>query len=72
MTLSLTDNTLNFQQSSICNRSSKYEKYNTVRMADRIIVLSEGKILEIGSHAELMQLDGTYTRLFNLQAEGYR
>lgn len=47
-------------------------RFSTVRMADRIVVLSEGKILEIGSHAELMQLDGTYARLFNLQAEGYR
>jgi ATP-binding cassette subfamily B protein len=41
-------------------------------MADRIVVLSAGKILELGSHAELIRLDGTYARLFNLQAEGYR
>lgn len=47
-------------------------RFSTVRMADRIVVLSAGKILELGSHAELMQLDGAYARLFNLQAEGYR
>ncbi len=47
-------------------------RFSTVRMADRIVVLSEGKILEVGSHAELIELDGAYARLFNLQAEGYR
>ncbi len=47
-------------------------RFSTVRMADRIAVLSAGKILELGSHAELIQLDGAYARLFNLQAEGYR
>lgn len=47
-------------------------RFSTVRMADRIAVLSAGKIIELGSHAELMQLDGAYARLFNLQAEGYR
>ena len=47
-------------------------RFSTVRRADRIVVLSAGKIVELGSHAELMQLDGAYARLFNLQAEGYR
>ncbi|RPI92115.1 MAG: ATP-binding cassette domain-containing protein, partial [Chloroflexi bacterium] len=47
-------------------------RFSTVRMADRIVVLSAGKILEVGSHAELIHLDGAYARLFNLQAEGYR
>ncbi|MCX6032503.1 MAG: ABC transporter ATP-binding protein [Chloroflexi bacterium] len=47
-------------------------RFSTVRMADRIVVLAAGKILELGSHAELIQLDGAYARLFNLQAEGYR
>lgn len=47
-------------------------RFSTVRRADRIVVLSAGKIVELGSHAELIQLDGAYARLFNLQAEGYR
>lgn len=47
-------------------------RFSTVRMADRIVVLSTGKILELGSHTELIKLDGAYARLFNLQAEGYR
>jgi len=47
-------------------------RFSTVRRADRIVVLSAGKIVELGSHAELLQLDGAYARLFNLQAEGYR
>ena len=47
-------------------------RFSTVRMADRIVVISAGKILELGSHEELIDLDGAYARLFNLQAEGYR
>jgi len=47
-------------------------RFSTVRMADRIVVLSAGKIIELGSHAELVEMDGAYARLFNLQAEGYR
>jgi ATP-binding cassette subfamily B protein len=47
-------------------------RFSTVRMADRIAVLSAGRIIELGSHDELIQLDGAYARLFNLQAEGYR
>lgn len=47
-------------------------RFSTVRMADRIAVIEGGRITEIGSHAELLQRGGTYARLFEMQAEGYR
>lgn len=47
-------------------------RFSTVRMADRIVVLADGQIHELGTHAELMANNGAYARLFNLQAEGYR
>lgn len=47
-------------------------RFSTVRMADRILVLKDGGIVEIGSHAELLAANGLYAELFNLQAEGYR
>ncbi len=47
-------------------------RFSTVRMADRIIVLERGQISESGSHAELLAHGGTYARLFEMQAEGYR
>jgi ATP-binding cassette subfamily B protein len=47
-------------------------RFSTVRMADRIIVLSEGRILEAGTHAELLTKGGVYAELFELQAAGYR
>jgi ATP-binding cassette subfamily B protein len=43
-----------------------------VRMADRIVVIEGGHITEVGGHQELLTRGGTYSRLFNLQAEGYR
>ncbi len=46
-------------------------RFSRVRMADRIVVLSGGKLIELGSHAELMALDGAYARLVNLQAQVY-
>jgi ATP-binding cassette, subfamily B, bacterial len=47
-------------------------RFSTVRMADRIAVVEGGTIAELGSHAELVARGGTYARLFELQAEGYR
>ena len=46
-------------------------RFSTVRMADRIVVLTGGRIDEIGTHASLMEKDGRYAHLFNLQAKGY-
>ena len=47
-------------------------RFSTVRMADRIFVLEGGKIVESGSHDELVRLGGTYARLFETQAQYYR
>ena len=47
-------------------------RFSTVRMADLIVVMSHGGIVEIGSHAELMARDGLYAELYELQASAYR
>jgi ATP-binding cassette subfamily B protein len=46
-------------------------RFSTVRKADRIIVLDQGKIAEEGSHAELLKLDGIYAKSFEKQKLGY-
>lgn len=46
-------------------------RFPTVRMADRILVLENGKIAEDGTHAELVAAGKTYARLYKMQAEGY-
>ncbi len=47
-------------------------RFSTVRQADRIAVLEHGRIVEYGTHAELLARNAGYARLFLLQAEGYR
>ena len=46
-------------------------RFSSVRMADRIYVLQDGKIAESGTHDELMVSDGLYAELFSLQAAAY-
>ncbi|HSE35119.1 MAG TPA: ABC transporter ATP-binding protein [Candidatus Paceibacterota bacterium] len=46
-------------------------RFSTVRHADQICVIRDGSIIELGTHAELMEQDGEYARLFRLQAKGY-
>jgi len=47
-------------------------RFSTVRMADRILVIENGTLLEIGSHQELLARNGRYAELFRLQAKGYQ
>ncbi|HMT37066.1 MAG TPA: ABC transporter ATP-binding protein [Thermomonas sp.] len=47
-------------------------RFSSVRMADRILVLADGKVEASGTHAELMAQGGRYAELFELQAAGYR
>ncbi len=47
-------------------------RFSTVRMADRILVLEDGHVVESGSHEELVISGGRYAELFELQASGYR
>ncbi len=47
-------------------------RLSTTKNADRIFMLENGKIIESGSHSELMELNGKYAEMFNLQAEKYK
>ena len=47
-------------------------RFSTVRIADRIAVIADGKVSELGSHEELIKASGRYSALFELQAAGYR
>lgn len=47
-------------------------RFSTVRMADRIVVLEDGRIIEEGHHSQLMARDGKYAEMFELQASNYR
>lgn len=65
-----------FQQFSALTRGRMAvlisHRFSTVRMADRILVLEAGRILEQGSHEQLLTAGGRYSELFELQAAGYR
>ena len=47
-------------------------RFSTVRMADKIVVIEHGEVLETGTHEELLRANGRYATLFSLQAQGYR
>jgi ATP-binding cassette subfamily B protein len=47
-------------------------RFSTVRIADRIAVIADGRVTEMGSHDELVRAGGRYAQLFELQAAGYR
>lgn len=47
-------------------------RFSTARLADRILVLDKGQLLEIGTHEQLLAMNGRYAELFNLQAKGYQ
>ena len=47
-------------------------RFSTVRMADRILVLENGRVVEAGAHEDLVAAGGRYAELFELQASGYR
>jgi len=47
-------------------------RFSTARIADRIAVITDGKVAELGSHEELLRAKGRYSELFELQAAGYR
>ena len=47
-------------------------RFSTVRIADRIAVIADGHVAELGTHEELLAADGRYAQLFELQAAGYR
>ncbi len=47
-------------------------RFSTVRIADRIAVIADGRVTELGTHDELLMAEGRYAQLFELQAAGYR
>jgi ATP-binding cassette subfamily B protein len=47
-------------------------RFSTVRIADRIAVIADGRIAELGTHEELLAARGRYAQLFEIQAAGYQ
>jgi len=47
-------------------------RFSTVRQASKILVIDKGKIIEEGSHKQLMEKKGRYAELFQIQAKGYQ
>jgi ATP-binding cassette subfamily B protein len=47
-------------------------RFSTVRIADRIAVIADGRVAELGNHEQLLRAGGRYAQLFELQAAGYR
>lgn len=47
-------------------------RMSTVHRADLVVVMSAGRIVETGTHAELLERDGEYARLWRVQSTGYR
>ena len=47
-------------------------RFSTVYQADRIYILDKGRVVESGGHAELMELDGVYRRMYEVQARAYQ
>lgn len=56
-------------QGAICFLVS--HRFSTVRVADQILVLEKGHVVESGTHSELLALDGQYASMFQIQAQGY-
>jgi ATP-binding cassette subfamily B protein len=47
-------------------------RFSTVAAADLVVVLDRGRVVEVGSHGELLAAGGHYAELYGLQARGYR
>jgi ATP-binding cassette subfamily B protein len=47
-------------------------RFSSVRLADRIVVLDQGQIVELGSHEQLLDQNGMYAKMFRMQASGYK